>query len=62
MALYSGVSPFEIPAFIGKDVDTVEEIFERLVELDIVDEVRVRREVTLNSRGRNIASEAMNDQ
>ena len=62
MALYSGVSPFEIPAFIGKDVDTVEETFERLVELDIVDEVRVRREVTLNSRGRNIASEAMNDQ
>ncbi len=62
MALYSGVSPFEIPAFIGKDVEKVEEIFERLVELDIVDEVRVRREVTLNSRGRNIASEAMNDQ
>ena len=62
MALYSGVSPFEIPAFIGKDVDEVEEIFERLVELDIVEEVRVRREVTLNSRGRNIASEAMNDQ
>lgn len=62
MALYSGVSPFEIPSFIGKDVDEVEEIFERLVELDIVDEVRVRREVTLNSRGRNIASEAMNDQ
>jgi len=62
MALYSGVSPFEIPAFIGKDVDDVEDIFERLVELDIVDEVRVRREVTLNSRGRNIASEAMNDQ
>jgi len=62
MALYSGVSPFEIPAFIGKDVDKVEEIFERLIELDIVDEVRVRHEVTLNSRGRNIASEAMNDQ
>jgi hypothetical protein len=62
MALYSGVSPFEIPAFIGKDVDDVEETFERLVELDIVEEVRVRREVTLNSRGRNIASEAMNDQ
>ena len=62
MALYSGVSPFEIPAFIGKDVDDVEDIFERLVELDILDEVRVRREVTLNSRGRNIASEAMNDQ
>ncbi|MFW6320604.1 MAG: CheF family chemotaxis protein [Halohasta sp.] len=62
MALYSGVSPFEIPAFIGMDVDAVEEIFERLVELDILDEVRVRREVTLNSRGRNIASEAMNEQ
>lgn len=62
MALYSGVSPFEIPAFIGQEVDEVEETFEKLIELDIVDEVRVRREVTLNSRGRNIASEAMNEQ
>ena len=62
MALYSGVSPFEIPAFIGQDVDRVEETFEKLIELDIVDEVRTRHEVTLNSRGRNIASEAMNEQ
>ena len=62
MALYSGVSPFEIPAFVGQDVEDVEETFERLIELDIVDEVRTRREVTLNSRGRNIASEAMNEQ
>ena len=62
MALYSGVSPFEIPAFLGMDVDDVEEIFERLIELDVVEEVRVRREVALNARGRNIASEAMNEQ
>ena len=62
MALYSGVSPFEIPAFLGQDVDVVEETFERLIELEVVEEVRVRREVSLNSRGRNIASEAMNEQ
>ncbi|MES3161296.1 MAG: CheF family chemotaxis protein [Halorubrum sp.] len=62
MALYSGVSPFEIPAFLGIDVDVVEETFERLIDLEVVEEVRVRREVTLNSRGRNIASEAMNEQ
>ncbi|MFC7042250.1 CheF family chemotaxis protein [Halonotius sp. GCM10025705] len=62
MALYSGVSPFSIPEFIDQDVETVEETFEKLIELDIVDKVRERREVTLNSRGRNIASEAMGDQ
>lgn len=62
MALYSGVSPFEIPSFLGMDVDDVEETFERLVELEVVEEVRIRREVALNSRGRNIASEAMNEQ
>ena len=62
MALYSGVSPFSIPEFIGQDVETVEEIFKKLIELDIVDKVRERREVTLNSRGRNIASEAMGEQ
>ncbi len=62
MALYSGVSPFEIPAFLGLDVGVAEETFERLIELDVVEQVRVRREVSLNSRGRNIASEAMNEQ
>ena len=62
MALYSGVSPFEIPSFLGIDVDDVEETFERLVELEVVEKVRIRREVALNSRGRNIASEAMNEQ
>jgi len=62
MALYSGVSPSEIPSFLGMDVDAVEETFERLVDLEVVEEVRVRREVALNSRGRNIASEAMNEQ
>jgi len=62
MALYSGVSPFEIPSFLGMEVDGVEETFERLIDLEVVEEVRVRREVALNSRGRNIASEAMNEQ
>lgn len=62
MALYSGVSPFDIPDFVGMEVEEVEEIFERLVDLDVLDEVRVRREVALNARGRNIASKAMNDQ
>ena len=62
MALYSGVSPFEIPNFLGMGVDDVEDIFEQLVELEVVEEVRKRREVTLKPRGRNIASEAMNDQ
>jgi hypothetical protein len=61
VALYSGVSPFEIPDFLGMPVDDVEAIYERLVETDVVEEVRVRREVALRARGRNIASEAMND-
>lgn len=62
MALYSGVSPFEIPDFLNKEVDDVEAIFEELLELDVLEEVRVRREVTLTARGRNIASQAMNEQ
>lgn len=62
MALYSGVQPFTIPEFTGQNVEEVEETFERLLELDIVDQIRERKEVALNSRGRNIASEAMNEQ
>lgn len=62
MALYSGVSPFEIPDFIGIEVDAAEDIFERLVELDVLDEVRKRREVALTTRGRNMASESIGEQ
>lgn len=62
MALYSGVSPFEIPDFVGMDVAEVEEIFDRLVETGVLDEKRVRREVRLKARGRNIASEVIADQ
>ena len=62
MALYSGVSPFSIPEFIGQEIAAVEETFEKFMELDIVDEVRQRREVTLNSRGRAIASDAIDEQ
>jgi helix-turn-helix protein len=58
MALYSGVSPFQIPEFVGMDVDTVEDIFDQLVEADILEEYRTRREVALKARGRHIASEA----
>ncbi len=61
MALYTGVSSFEIPDFLGMDVDRVEEIFERLIELDVLKEVRKRREVSLKTRGRNIASESISE-
>jgi helix-turn-helix protein len=62
MALYSGVSPFEIPEFVGLEVDRVEETFERLIELEVLEEVRMRREVSLTTRGRNLASESINEQ
>ncbi len=62
MALYSGVSSFDVPNFLDMDVERVEEIFERLIEANVLEEVRTRREVSLKPRGRNIASEAMNEQ
>lgn len=62
MALYSGVSPFDIPAFLGIDVDQVEELFVRLIDHDVVDEVRVRHEVELNARGRSVAADAIDEQ
>lgn len=61
MALHSGVSPFEIPNFVGMDVDKVEEVYDRLIELEILEEVRTRKEVQLKARGRNIASEAIDE-
>ncbi|MFD1585910.1 CheF family chemotaxis protein [Halorientalis brevis] len=62
MALYSGVSPFEMSEFVGIPVDEVEDAYQHLLEIGAVDEVRVRTEVELNARGRNMASDAMSDQ
>ncbi|MEF8782632.1 MAG: CheF family chemotaxis protein [Haloarculaceae archaeon] len=62
MALYSGVSPFQIPEFVGMDVDTVEETFDQLIEEGILEEHRTRREVELKARGRHIASESMDEE
>lgn len=62
MALYSGISPFEIPEFTGLDVDETERTYARLIENGVLEEIRRRREVSLTSRGRNLASEAMNEE
>jgi helix-turn-helix protein len=62
VALYSGVSPFEVPDFVGMDVEAAEETFDSLVEKGVLSEKRVRREVKLKARGRNIASEVIADQ
>ncbi|QIO21621.1 CheF family chemotaxis protein [Haloarcula sp. JP-L23] len=62
MALYSGISPFKIPDFVGMDVDEVEDVYDRLIEADILEPVRTRREIELEARGRSIAGDAIADQ
>lgn len=62
MALYSGVSPFAISDFVGIDVERVEEIYEQLLELEVIGVVRERKEVSLTPQGRKIAGEAMGEQ
>jgi helix-turn-helix protein len=61
MALYSGVSPFGISEFVGIDVEKVEEIYERLLELDVIEVERERTEVALTAQGRKVAGEAMGE-
>ena len=62
MALYSGVSSFQIPDFTGMDVERVEEVYNQLIEEGVLEKKRTRREVQLKARGRHIASEAMDRQ
>jgi helix-turn-helix protein len=62
MALHSGVSPFDIPNFVGIDVEKTEEIFDRLIELDVISVVRERTEVNLTTKGRRVAGERMGEQ
>lgn len=59
MALHSGVSPFDLPEFVDSDVAEIEAIFDRLIELDVIETVRERTEVEMTSRGRQVASEEM---
>jgi len=62
MALYSGVSPFQIPEFVGMEVDRVEAIYDQLIEQGVLELERERREVELQARGRFVASEAMGEE
>jgi helix-turn-helix protein len=62
MALYSGVSPFAISDFVGIDVERVEEIYDELLELDVIEVVRERKEVALTPQGRRVAGEEMGKQ
>jgi helix-turn-helix protein len=62
MALYSGISPFKIPDFVDMEIAEVEAVYDRLMEADILEPVRTRREVQLEARGRSIAGDAIADQ
>jgi len=62
MALHSGVSPFDIPNFVGIDVEQTEEIIDRLLELDVISVVRERTEVALTTKGRRVAGDRMGEQ
>lgn len=62
MALYSGISPLDVPEFTELEVEEVESTFEELIEKEVLQEVRVRREVELTSRGRTLAGQAMEDE
>jgi len=61
MALYSGVSPVGISEFVGIDVEKVEAIYDRLIELDVIEVERERTEVALTAQGRKVAGEAMGE-
>jgi len=61
MALHSGVSPFDIPDFVGMDVEKVEAIFDDLIEYDVIEVERERTEVALTPQGRQAAGETIGD-
>jgi helix-turn-helix protein len=62
MALHSGVSPFDVPSFVGIDVEKTEEMFDRLLELEAISLKRERTEVELTTKGRRVAGEKMGEQ
>jgi helix-turn-helix protein len=61
-ALHSGVSPFEMPDFVGEDAEEIEAIYDRLIELDVIEVVRERTEVEITAQGRSVAGQTMGEQ
>lgn len=61
IALYTDVPPFEVPESVDAPVDTVEETYNRLTEAGILDEIRIRREVELTGRGRELVRDVMDE-
>jgi helix-turn-helix protein len=61
-ALHSGVSPFEMPDFVGEDAEEIEAIYDRLIELEVIEVVRERTEVEITAQGRSVAGQTMGEQ
>ncbi|NIA11410.1 MAG: hypothetical protein GWP10_17205 [Nitrospiraceae bacterium] len=60
VAIYSGVSSLEVPSFMeGMDVDQVESIYDKLISYGLVELVRLRKDVTLTPKGRNMVNKKM---
>jgi helix-turn-helix protein len=51
-----------MPGFVGADVEEVEAIYDRLIELDVIEVVRERTEVEMTAQGRSVAGKTMNNQ
>ncbi len=60
VALYSGVSALEVPTFMEEmDVDQVEKIYDKLISYGLVELVRLRKDVELTPKGRNMVNKKM---
>ena len=60
VALYSGVSALEVPTFMEElDVDQIELIYDKLISYGLVELVRLRKDVKLTPKGRNIVNKKM---
>lgn len=59
VALYSGVSSLEMDAVLEINVDELDQIYERLINLDVLKLLRIRREVELSTKGRTIVNQKM---
>ncbi|ACX73349.1 MAG: hypothetical protein GXN95_06700 [Methanococci archaeon] len=56
MALYTGISPLELPNMLNMDVDEVERILDELIDKGLLNLVRIRKEVELSEKGRAVTN------
>ncbi len=60
-ALYSGINSLEVHSLLGIDVNEIEKIYDKLIDMGLLKLVRLRKEVELTGKGKYLVEKIMKE-